>query len=142
MHARKPAVIAVLEAPDGMTRATFIVIERPLEPQPGGAELRPHWCYANTLKFYDLMHNEVWSQDVPEAEMIYHIEARGREEFGKPARCEVFHDPHFGWQLRYTFSHETAKRLLKTLWTSLRRQHPKIREERLEWERMEGGAPK
>lgn len=119
-----------------MTRANFLTVERPLEPQPpGGAELRPHWCYANTLRFYDKNNKEVWTQEIPEADLMYHIEARGRPEFGKPAQSDVFYDRHFGWQLRYRFSHETAKRLIKTLWTSLRRQHPKLREEQLKFER-------
>lgn len=52
-----------------LKRVNFMIIERPLEPQPPiGA--RPDWCYANTLMFLkDGV--KVWEQEIPEAKLSW-----------------------------------------------------------------------
>lgn len=92
-------------------RATFLTIERPLEPQPP-KDSEPYWCYINTLMFYDKRNNKVWEQKIPEARLAWMKRNRSDincDDFEKYGSCQVFYDEHFGWQLRWTISHERAK---------------------------------
>ena len=108
-------------------RATFITIERPLIPQPP-RNSRPFWCYSNTLLFYTKNASELlWEQKIPEALGLWHKNIHGKPEFDRVGHCEVFLDKRFGWQLRWTLSHETAKEVLKTILKSNQIKHLKIR---------------
>lgn len=85
-----------------MTR--FIKFTRQLWPQPPG-NAQPHWCFANTLKFYvdEPEHKEVWSQDIPELLPAF---ARFKS---MPCNFSVRYDAYWGWQLVIETDHEPAK---------------------------------
>lgn len=91
-----------------MTRATFLIIERALEPAPP-LDSEPYWCYANTLIFHQKK-IKVWEQEIPEAKMLWGPNKRWNcDEFEKYFGCEVFKDNQNGWQLRLTISHDRAE---------------------------------
>lgn len=92
-------------------RATFLTIERPLDPQPPKDVARRYsWCYVNTLIFYDAWGRNVWEQKIPEADLCWREDLRLNDwRFDKYFSCEVFFEERFGWQLRIKLSHEDAK---------------------------------
>lgn len=92
-------------------RTWTVVAERPLDPQPPYSA-RPHWCYINTLIFYDKDVKEVWRQDIPEADSV-----RVRKNPDGTYACDklginvsVRRTRRWGWLLHIEYTHELARK--------------------------------
>ena len=92
-------------------RTKTIEFTRQLWPPPP-VDARPWWCYLNTLKFYK-DHEEVWSQEIPEAEYKKMVVNRfGYETIGHPGKgFQVELDQNFGWLLKFNMTHEEAEKV-------------------------------
>lgn len=121
-----------------MTKATFLTIERPLEPQPP-KNSKPYWYGAgDKLCFYFLdkkgryiedgkgNYKKTKDIDVPEARLswIKHPDPeRKHDVFEHYGHCEVFYDKNHGWQLRWSITHGRAKFWKKRIISYIRRYH-------------------
>lgn len=100
-HCQYHRVLINAEMTTPAKRTPLITIERQLWPQPP-KDVRPYWCYINTLQFYDNgVGIKVWEQDIPEGT----VDSCAAHPFS----CSVYRDEKWGWMLKATATHEYAR---------------------------------
>lgn len=108
-------------------RTVTIEFTRQLRPQPPKNSC-PHWCYINTLLFYQNGAKEVWSQEVPEAS----YEFKGlKNSLFSVSGMRVEYDKQWGWLLKFQMSHKEAFKVYEFLFQN----HPDFK---VLWDETDG----
>lgn len=105
---------------DELNRRTPVIeFKRQLLPQPP-RDAHPHFCYIDTLIFYDCHNKEVWRERVPEADQLEPFQSQDEHYNRLDSRqgqgyIHVEYEEGYGWVLKFSITHTHAKRIWSVL---------------------------